>query len=144
MYNLISKKISGLLYHLHDPLFKNSVFIMLTSASSAGFGFIFWMISAKLYSAEDVGIATALISSMAFIVLLSRFGLDISIIRFFPGNDKSRIFSTSAIISTFFALVFGVVFIAGVDVFSPELHVLRTPLNAALYLIFIAAGSGTS
>ena len=144
MCNLISKKISGLLYHLHDPLFKNSVFIMLTSASSAGFGFIFWMISAKLYSAEDVGIATALISSMAFIVLLSRFGLDISIIRFFPGNDKSRIFSTSAIISTFFAVVFGVVFIAGVDVISPELHVLRTPLNAVLYLIFLAAGSGTS
>ena len=77
------------------------------------------MLAAKLYSLQDVGIATALISSMALLVLLSRFGLDASIIRFFPGADKSRIFSTSAIITTFFVVVFGAVFIVGVDVFSP-------------------------
>jgi hypothetical protein len=35
--------------HLNDPLYKNSLFIMLTSISSAGFGFIFWMLAAKLY-----------------------------------------------------------------------------------------------
>jgi len=40
--------------HLHDPLlYKNSFFIMLT---------------AKLYPAEGVGIATALISSMGLLV----------------------------------------------------------------------------
>jgi hypothetical protein len=109
-------------YHLRDPLLKNSLFIMLTSITSAGFGFIFWML-----------------------VLLSRFGLDFSIIRFFPGADKSRIFSTSAIITTSFAVLFGVIFIAGVDIISPELgSLLKSPQNAALFLIFLAASSVTA
>ena len=138
-------KIAELARHLRDPLLKNSLFIMLTSISGAGFGFIFWMLAAKFYPAEDVGIATALISSMALLVLLSRFGLDFSIIRFFPTNDKSRIFSTSAIITTSFAVIFGAVFIAGVDILSPELgSLLKPPRNAALFLIFLAASSVTA
>lgn len=137
----IPKNKSELIHHLCDPLFKNSIFIMLTSVSSAGFGFIFWMLAAKMYSPEDVGIATALISSMALLVLISRFGLDSSIIRFFPINDKSRIFNTCVIITTFFVVLFGVIFIIGVDTFSPELYILKIPFNAAFYLIFLATSS---
>ena len=137
----IAKYKSGLISHLRDPLLKNSIFIMLTSVSGAGFGFIFWMLAAKLYSPKDVGTATALISSMALLVLISRFGLDSSIIRFFPTNNKSRIFNTSVIITTFFAVLFGVIFIIGVDTFSPELHILKIPFNAASYLIFLATSS---
>ena len=140
----IPKTRAKMQYYLHDHLLRNSFFIMLTSITSAGFGFIFWMLSAKLYPAEDVGIATALISSMTLIVLLSRFGLDFSIIRFFPGNDKSRIFSTSVIITTFFAVVFGAIFIIGMDIFSPELSLLKSPRNAVLFLIFLAASSVTA
>lgn len=145
--NLRISDIFKVVRHLHDPLFKNSLFIMLTSASGAGFGFIFWVLAAKLYSAEDVGVATALISSMALIVLLSKLGLDFSIIRFFPTNDnggKSSIFSTAVVINIIFAVLLGVIFIAGVDMFSPELHVLALPTNAAFYLLFLAAGSGTA
>ncbi|MCD6213638.1 MAG: oligosaccharide flippase family protein [Candidatus Desulfofervidus sp.] len=86
--------------YLRDPLYKNSFFIMLTSISNAGFGFFFWMLAAKLYPKEDVGIATALISSMALLVLLSRLGLDQSLIRFFPERDKNSVFGTSAVIRT--------------------------------------------
>ena len=140
----IPRNLTELTRHLRDPLLKNSIFIMLTSITSAGFGFIFWMLAAKLYPAGDVGIATALISSMALLVLLSRFGLDFSIIRFFPGANKSRIFSTSALITTSFAVIFGAVFIAGVDIISPELGLLKSPQNAALFLIFLAASSVTA
>ena len=144
MMIIIPKTLTEIKHHLRDPLLKNSFFILLTSTSSAGFGFIFWMLAAKLYSPQDVGTATALIASMMLLVLLSRFGLDFSIIRFFPGADKSRIFSTSVIITTFFAVVFGAVFISGVDIFSPELSLLKSPQNAALFLIFLAASSVTA
>ena len=43
-----------LIQRLKDPLYKNSFFIMLSSITNAGFGFFFWMIAARLYSAEDV------------------------------------------------------------------------------------------
>ncbi|MCC7576349.1 MAG: oligosaccharide flippase family protein [Methanomethylovorans sp.] len=135
---------SRLVQHLHDPLFNNSISIMLTSFLSAGFGFVFWVLAAKLYSAEDVGTATAMISSMGFIIMLSRLGLDASMIRFFPDNDKKRIFSTSLIVATCCALLFGTIFILSVDLLAPELYLLKSPANAALYLIFLAANSGTA
>lgn len=137
----IPKNRKELKQHLKDPLYKNSFFIMLASISSAGIGFFFWILAAKLYPPEDVGIATALISSMTLLVLLSRFGLDFSIIRFFPENDKSKIFSMSAIITTFFAVLFGAIFILGIDIFSPALHLLKSSSNALLFIIFLTASS---
>lgn len=126
---------------LHDPLFKNAFFLMLSCISTAGFGLIFWMLAAKLYSAGDVGIATGIISSIALIVYLSRFGLDYSVIRFFPIHDKCSVFNTSTVIPTFIALIFGLIFIAGVNFFSPELLFLRSPLYAFFYLISITSSS---
>jgi O-antigen/teichoic acid export membrane protein len=133
--------VSRILNQFKDPLYKNSFFIMLTSLSSAGFGFFFWMLAAKLYPKEDVGIATALISSMGLLLLLSRFGLDVSIIRFFPEKDKSSIFSTTALITTFFTVVMGLIFIIGIDIWSPELRILSSMQNTALYILFISASS---
>ncbi len=120
--------------HLQDPLYRNSLYIMLTSVSSAGFGFFFWMLAAKLYTKEDVGIGTALISSMGLLLLLSRFGLDFSIIRYFHTNDKSKILSTSLLITTTFIVILGVIFILGIDIWSPGLSTLKTWQAAALFL----------
>jgi len=132
-------KISELKNHLNEPLYRNSFFIMLTTPSSAGFGFIFWLAAAKLYSKEDIGIATALISSMTLPILISRFGLDQSLVRFFPERDKSKIFSTACFITTFFALLFGIAFISGIDIFSPELKIIKK--YAFLYFLFIIPSS---
>jgi len=126
---------------IHDPLFKNAFFLMLSCISTAGFGFIFWMLAAKFYSASDVGIATGIISSMTLIVYLSRLGLDYSIIRFFPTHDKCRVFNTSTVIPTFVALIFGSIFIADVNFFSPELLLLRAPLYALFYFISLTSSS---
>jgi len=124
----------GFAEKLRDPLYKNSFFIMLSSITNAGFGFFFWMIAARLYSAEDVGIATALWSSLVLIILLSRLGFDFSIIRFFPNGDKSRILSTSVVISTLFAIALGLLFVAKINIFSPKLHLLKNPLYASIFL----------
>ena len=128
-----------------EPLFKNSLYIMLTSVTGSGFGFFFWVLAAKLYpAAGDVGIATALMSAMSFIVLLTRFGLDSSMIRFFPGSDKARIFNTTLIITTLPCIITGVVFIAGIDLFSPQLSLLKDPWKAALFLAFLTVISTLS
>lgn len=137
------KSKSKIFYYLQDPLFKSSLFIMLTYISSAGFGFVFWMLAAKLYSKEDVGIVTVIISSMSLIILLSRFGLDVSIIRFFPVSDKSKIFNTSAIVTTIFSVMLGAIFIKDIDLFSPSLHFLKSPFNSLLCLLYLIGSSLT-
>lgn len=127
-----------------DTFIHNSLFIMLSSISGAGFGFVFWIIAAKYYLPESVGIATALISSMGILVILAKLGIDFSIISFFPIKDKSKIFSTSVIITTFTVILLGVIFIVGIDIISPELNLLKNPINAAVFLIIISINSITT
>ncbi len=137
----LPKNFSEIRQHLQEPLIRNSFFIMASSLVAAGFGFFFWMIAARLYSQADVGIATALMSSMGLLILLSRLGLDQSVIRFFPQRDKNRVLGTAIIVPTAVALGAGVVFIATVDIIAPELVIVRTV--APLYLGFLGAYSVT-
>jgi O-antigen/teichoic acid export membrane protein len=133
--------VSRIINQFKNPLYKNSFFIMISSLSSAAIGFFFWMMAARLYLKGDVGIATALISSMNLIFLLSRFGLDVSIIRFFPQKDKSSIFSTTALITTLFTVVLGLIYIIGINIWSPELRILSSLQNTVLYILFLSANS---
>mgnify|MGYP000953364595 CR=1 FL=1 len=137
----LPKNFSEVRQHLQEPLIRNSFFIMASSFAAAGFGFFFWMIAARFYSQADVGIATALMSSMGLLILISRLGLDQSVIRFFPLRDKNRVLGTAILVPTAVALGAGLVFIAAVDVVSPELTIVRTV--APLYLIFLGAYSVT-
>ena len=139
----LKNSVSKFVTHLRDPLYSNSLYMMLTTVFTAFAGFIFWMIAAKFYTPEDVGIATAIISTISLIILFSRFGLDFSIIRFFPDRDKSKVFCTSTIITTAFGLFFGIIFILGIDFFAPELYILKSPINAVIYLTIIFLNSFT-
>ncbi len=125
--------------YTRDPLFRNSLFIMLASVLSNAFGLLFWMIAARIYPKEDVGVATALISSLSLVILVSRFGLGQSLIRFFPERNKGKVFGTLVIITTLFAVLFGVIFIAGVEVWAPGLRPLKQYIFP--YLIFLATNS---
>jgi Membrane protein involved in the export of O-antigen and teichoic acid len=122
----LPKNFSEVRQHLQEPLIRNSFYIMASSFVAAGFGFFFWMIAARFYSQADVGIATALMSSMGLLILISRLGLDQSVIRFFPLRDKNKVLGTAILVPTAVALGAGVIFIAAVDVVSPELTIVRT------------------
>jgi O-antigen/teichoic acid export membrane protein len=137
----LPRNFSDVRKQLKEPLLKNSFFIMMTSFAGAGFGFFFWMLAARLYSQADVGIATALMSSMGLLILFSRLGLDQSVIRFFPQRDKNLVLGTAIIIPTGVALGAGLLFIAAVDIISPELAVVRE--IAPLYMVFLCAYSIT-
>lgn len=120
---------------VRDPLYKNSFFMAATSTFNAGCGFFFWMIAAKLYTVEEVGFATALISSVGLVVLFSRLGFDFSIIRFFPTNDKTKVFGTSLVITTIASILVGATFILLVNHLSPSLIFLKDPRYALVFLL---------
>ncbi len=138
----LPKSPAELKIYLIDPLYRNTFFIISTSILSAGFGFLFWILAARLYSQEDVGIATALISSMGMLILLSKLGFDQSIIRFFPTQDKSRVLGTALTVTTIFGLILGILFIGTVGIWSPELYQVRD--YAPLYILFLIANSITA
>ena len=117
-----------------DSLYKNSLFMAFTSIFNAGCGFFFWMIAAKLYNVEDVGFATALISSIGLIVLFSRLGFDFSIIRFFPTNNKTKVFGTGLAVTTIATIVVGTTFILLVEHLAPSLIFLKDTWYALAFL----------
>ena len=80
----IPKNREELKKHLSNPLFKNAYFLMFSSLTSAGSGFFFWLIAARFYSTADIGLASAIISAMGLISMLSLLGFDISLVRFLP------------------------------------------------------------
>lgn len=110
---------------LKDPLYKNSVYLILSSLAAAGFGFIFWILAARLYSPEDVGLATAMISSAGIIGILAKLGFDQSIIRFFPEMNKGKVFFSSLIVTSVASLLIGIIFLVGIDIWAPKLHILQ-------------------
>jgi O-antigen/teichoic acid export membrane protein len=97
--------------YLKDPLYKNSLFLILGNVFNSFCGYLFWILAARLYSIEDVGSATALISSLGLVVLFSTFGFDFSIIRFFHISDKSKAFSTSLAVTIISSSFIGLAFI---------------------------------
>jgi O-antigen/teichoic acid export membrane protein len=126
---------------LKVPLYKNSIFLMLKEFATYGFGFLFWIIAARLYSAEGVGIATALISSNIMLATFSGMGLDSLLIRSFPDSkDKSGIFSTCIIVTTIFAFLLGVIFILGINIWSPKLNFQKFEY-IFIYMLFLVANS---
>ena len=76
------KGLQMVLLNLADNIYKNSIYMIFTRLVSVSCGFFFWIIAARYYSIEDVGLGTSMLTSMHIILMLSHY-FDFSIIRFF-------------------------------------------------------------
>lgn len=101
-----------------DQLYRNSVFSVFSRILNAAAGLLFWVIAAKLYPINTVGTAAALISALNLIMLFSRFGFDITIIRYIANTDKNKAFNTSLVITTAGSVVIGFIYILFIRIFQ--------------------------
>lgn len=119
-----------------DSLYKNSIYLMLSSAIMAGFGFFSWLIIARLFDVHNVGLATTMISVMGLISSLSVLGFNTGLIRFLPTskrkNEKINTGFTLVLIST---IIITSIFLIGINTFSPELAFIKD--NMIISFIFI-------
>src|ERR1035437_2788506 len=54
-----------------DAVYANSIFLLLSTVLLAGLGAVFWVVSARLYSPAQVGVATALLAVLNVVTSLS-------------------------------------------------------------------------
>jgi O-antigen/teichoic acid export membrane protein len=92
---------------------------------------------ARFYSETEVGYGSAIISATNLLAALSVFGMGYAIVRFLSQTGDSRklinsVFTASGLVS----LVLAVMFVAGLDVWSPVLQFIR--LNAIFLIVFLA------
>ncbi|MCD4670534.1 MAG: oligosaccharide flippase family protein [Actinomycetia bacterium] len=116
---------------------------MLSSGILAILGFLFWIINARLYSTEQVGIGTTLISVMALISSFSILGLDKGLIRYLPGSKrKNEKINTSFTIVSLMSILISVIYLIFLKSFSPKLLFVRENIIfLSMFIVFIVFSS---
>ncbi len=121
-------------------LYRNAFFLIMNQVVLSGFGFLFWAIVVRIYAVRDVGLASALISSLEFISMLSLIGFDIALIKYMPKADrKSTLSSSCFFLSAFIAILISSIFVIGLGLFSRELMFLQdSVILSASYIILVS------
>ncbi len=134
---MITRTIKNLWFHFcADSLFRNSIYLILSTAVVSGFGFFFWIICSRLYSPHDVGLATSLIAAMSLMSILSTLGFNNVIIRFLATSDnQNEQLSTAFTITGILSIVTGLGFLVWGYVTNNT--ILETPHITLLILVFI-------
>lgn len=128
---------------MHSSLYRNSIYLMGSSLFTALFGFVFWIINARLFSTQDVGIATTMVSTAGFISGFSLLGLKNSLIRYLPQSlTRNNKINTSFNIVTLVSIILSFAFVVAAPVLSKELTFLRNNLlYLFLFVIFLSSFS---
>jgi O-antigen/teichoic acid export membrane protein len=132
-------QIKGMAQQLSAPLYRNALYLMTYSTINGVVGLVFWILAARFYSEEDVGFASATISAMMLLALLSTIGLDYGIIRFLPdsGKDSNAMINSCLTITGLASISVTLIFIAGLGFWSPALLFLRQdPIFLCTFVIF--------
>ena len=116
-----------------DPLYRNSIFSMASTFMLGGLGFFFWIIVARLYNAEDVGVATTLISIITLLSGFTVLGLNSSLNRYLPKSiNKNELINSAFVIVTIVTFLTSAIFLGGLKIFSPQLLFLQSNI---IYII---------
>jgi O-antigen/teichoic acid export membrane protein len=116
-------------------LYRNAVFLALNSILSGASNFVFWVVAARFYSSSDVGVASALIASVALLNSVSLLGLNYALIRFLPEEDNPHgMINSSLSIVGLFSMALALIFVAGIPFWSPALSLISG--NLTMLLLF--------
>jgi O-antigen/teichoic acid export membrane protein len=133
--------IKSVVEHIKSPLYRNSFFLMANTVVTSGLGFFFWMVVARFYTEAEVGWGSAVISAISLLALLSVPGFGAALIRFLPKAEKPQeMINACFTISGAIAVVLAVIFVAGLDVWSPALAFIKhNIIFAAAFVLFVLA-----
>src|SRR3954447_8844939 len=73
-----------------QSLAANSVALIATTLAGSAFGFLFWLLAARVYSPAQVGLGAAAISALTLLTTIGEMGLGTALIRFLPGAGQQQ------------------------------------------------------
>lgn len=122
-----------------DSLFRNSVFLMLSTLVQAVLGFLFWMLCARLFTPAEIGLGSTLIAGLTLIAYVSLFGFNDALIKYLPhAENRSSQINSSLILSALTALVVSIGYLLFTTATSPEFVFFKT--NNFFVILFILLG----
>jgi colanic acid/amylovoran biosynthesis protein len=121
-----------------NKLFLNSFNLMFATGTTAGFGFLFWIIIAHSFHSATVGVATTLLSTSFLISLLGMAGFDTIFVRFLPKSKrKNDEINSGLIISGLASSLLAVIFCLLTPIIAPRLGFLyHNPSYLLWFVLF--------
>jgi len=138
----LASRVSGL---RGDPLVANSAYVMLSTASMAGLGFVFWILTARFFSAAQVGEATSLLSATALISYLSLLGFNSTFVRFLPqSTDRNTETNTGFLFVAASALLLSLGYVLAIPLLAPRLDFVHQSIPDAIGFIGLTAAAAVN
>lgn len=124
-----------------DHLVRNSLYLMVSNGIQAVAGFAFWIVMARLFSAEDVGKASSLISATSLLAFFALVGLNTTVMRFLPtATNKGSLLSAAFVMVSGVACIIAVGYVRLTPIVAPRLDfVAHSPLMTAGFALLVAA-----
>jgi O-antigen/teichoic acid export membrane protein len=116
--------------------------MILSTGVLAVFGFIFWILVARIFPVASIGIATSLISVMTLISDITLLGLNISLIYYLPKtHQKNDMITSSNILIILTTIIASVIFLSELKIFSPPLLFLQNNIVYMLLFVIFMVGA---
>jgi len=114
--------VSRLAGHLRVPLFRTAYALILSNVLTSVLGLVYWLVGARLYSPDAVGINAALISTMTFLSGVSQLNLRSALNRFIPqaGSGVGKLISVAYAITIPVSVAVVLVFVLMVGFLAPD------------------------
>jgi O-antigen/teichoic acid export membrane protein len=125
-----------------NHLVNNSLYLMLNSGLQAGAGFIFWVISARLFSVSNVGLATALYSAAGVVGFSALLGLNSTAVRYLPAShDRDVLITAMLTVVSGAAALLAALYLVIMPFVSPKLaFVVHQPALEIAFVVLSAIG----
>jgi O-antigen/teichoic acid export membrane protein len=119
------------------PLIQSGMALVISSAVTSGLGLVFWIVATNRFTPAEVGISSALITSMILLADFAHLGLRTGLIRFLPiaGAETERLVIRAYAVAAIGAAVGAGIFVAGLDWWSPELTDVRQSWGSVLLFV---------
>ncbi|MCJ7825186.1 MAG: oligosaccharide flippase family protein, partial [Anaerolineales bacterium] len=124
---------------LKDRLLRNAGYLLGVTIVGSVSGFVFWTLAARLYTTEEVGLASSVISIIQLLAGIASLGLGMGLVRYLSeSDDPSRTLNATFTLTFLTSLVVGAAYLIGIEVWSPTLRILaRNPLYVGGFMGFL-------
>jgi O-antigen/teichoic acid export membrane protein len=121
------------------PQHRDGLALVLSSAVTSGIGLLYWVVAARLFDPETVGVNSTMTSTLTLLGSAAQLNLGNALLRFVPtvGNSARSLVVKCYAVSIAAACLTGAVFALGSQLWAPEL--LDAVGSAPLFAFFVLA-----
>jgi len=127
-------------------LLRNGLYLMSVTVTTSLFGFVYWLVAARRFPADEVGVAAALVAAMTLCSMLSNLGVNTALVQRLPRREDGTPWSTTLnvglLTSSLSSLVFAVLAVVLLPLISSDVDLLWRSDGAAL--VFVAGTVATT